>query len=323
MEKLMFKEKFTRYLKTQTPFLFIIDFECNSPLIFTLDEAKEKGVLFDVKGLRNVVYRPVSKTIDMALNPINQTEYFKRFNNVMKHLINGDTYLINLTFPTEIKGNFGLKDVFNCSKAPYKLLFKDEFVVFSPECFICTQNQEIFTYPMKGTIDANLKNAEEQLLKNKKEEWEHNTIVDLMRNDLSMIADEVVLNKYRFVERINTNAQDLLQTSSEIKGVLKPNYQETLCDDILRLLPAGSISGAPKTKTVEIIKENEIEERGYYTGIFGIFDGKEIDSAVNIRFIQKQKQKFVFRSGGGITCNSKADEEYEEMLKKVYIPIEK
>jgi para-aminobenzoate synthetase component 1 len=86
-------------------------------------------------------------------------------------------------------------------------------------------------------------------------------------------------------------------------------------------LPAGSISGAPKKKTVEIIKDAEGYERGYFTGIFGIFDGKDLDSSVMIRFIESIDSKLCYKSGGGITFMSKPELEYQEMIDKVYVPI--
>jgi para-aminobenzoate synthetase component 1 len=89
---------------------------------------------------------------------------------------------------------------------------------------------------------------------------------------------------------------------------------------LFELLPAGSISGAPKEKTVEIIKQTETYKRGYYTGICGIFDGQNLDSGVMIRFIEKQGSQYYFKSGGGITVNSIAEEEYHEMIQKVYLP---
>ena len=86
------------------------------------------------------------------------------------------------------------------------------------------------------------------------------------------------------------------------------------------MLPAGSISGAPKKETIRIIKESEIDDRGYYTGIFGVFNGKELDSAVMIRFIEKNDTGYVYRSGGGITFLSQIEKEYEELIKKIYVP---
>jgi para-aminobenzoate synthetase component 1 len=86
-------------------------------------------------------------------------------------------------------------------------------------------------------------------------------------------------------------------------------------------LPAGSVTGAPKAKTVEIIKAAEQEPRGFYTGILGIFDGKQLDSGVMIRFIEKVDGRFFYRSGGGITTQSDCKAEYEEAINKIYVPV--
>ena len=113
-----------------------------------------------------------------------------------------------------------------------------------------------------------------------------------------------------------------MQTSSEIVGDLAENWQENVGTLLLKLLPAGSISGAPKEKTVDIIRQAEKQPRGYYTGIFGIFTGDSLDSAVAIRFIEQQGDKFYFRSGGGITRHSALEDEYLELQQKVYVPME-
>ncbi len=174
---------------------------------------------------------------------------------------------------------------------------------------------------MKGTINSSIPNAEEVILSDKKETAEHNTIVDLIRNDLSMISSNVQVEKYRYVEKIVTNDKSLLQVSSKITGTLEADYNKKLGEIIFTLLPAGSISGAPKKKTVEIIKEAEIYSRGFYTGIFGYYDGSVLDSAVMIRFIEKENEKYFYKSGGGITFLSDASFEYQELLDKVYVPI--
>ena len=123
------------------------------------------------------------------------------------------------------------------------------------------------------------------------------------------------------MEKITTNKQDLLQVSSEISGKLPVDYHQHLGDIIFSLLPAGSISGAPKKKTLEIISEAEGYERGFYTGICGWFDGENLDSAVMIRFVEQCGNKLIFKSGGGITAQSDVNKEYEELIQKVYVPI--
>ncbi len=174
---------------------------------------------------------------------------------------------------------------------------------------------------MKGTIDADLPMAESVILNDPKEHSEHVMVVDLLRNDLSMVAKNVRVERFRYVQKIDAGPKKLLQISSHIKGDLEKNWQDRLGDLLSTLLPAGSITGAPKRKTTQIIKEVEDYKRGYYTGIFGIFDGKSLDTAVMIRFIEKTKEGFFYKSGGGITLDSDPIKEYEEMVDKVYVPM--
>ncbi|GET22176.1 hypothetical protein JCM18694_24220 [Prolixibacter denitrificans] len=174
---------------------------------------------------------------------------------------------------------------------------------------------------MKGTIDAAIPNAASQILNDRKETAEHNTIVDLIRNDLSMVAKKVHVSQFRYIDEVKTHEKTLLQVSSEISGELPSDYHSNIGTIIATLLPAGSISGAPKQKTVEIIKESEIDQRGYYTGVFGLFDGQNLDSAVMIRYIEQKNNQMIFRSGGGITVFSEPEKEYQEMIDKVYVPI--
>ena len=120
-----------------------------------------------------------------------------------------------------------------------------------------------------------------------------------------MVAKKVWIERFSYIDNITTDRGAILQVSSEIKGELPENYSSYLGDIILKLLPAGSISGAPKKSTLNIISEAEGEKRGFYTGIFGFFDGKTLDSAVTIRYIEKDSDgQFYYRSGGGITVIS-------------------
>lgn len=154
-----------------------------------------------------------------------------------------------------------------------------------------------------------------------KESAEHATIVDLIRNDLSKVATKVKVDKYRYIDYISNNTGKIIQTSSQISGQLSNDYQQHIGDIISSQLPAGSITGAPKKKTVEIIEEAENYQRGFYTGTMGICINGNIDSAVMIRFIEKRKQGYVFKSGGAITSKSEYDKEYDEIKQKIYVPI--
>jgi para-aminobenzoate synthetase component 1 len=239
---------------------------------------------------------------------------------VSQSLTQGDTYLTNLTIKTEVNLKATLRELFYTSQAKYKFLFKDEFLVFSPEIFVQIKNDCIFSYPMKGTINASVDDAATKILNDVKELAEHVTIVDLIRNDLSQVAQSVRVARFRYIEEIKTNHHHLLQVSSEIVGSLQ-NPFSNLGTVLVKLMPAGSISGAPKQKTIELIKRTEEEARGYYTGVVGIFDGKTLDSGVMIRFIEQQHGRHFYRSGGGITTQSDSQAEFTEAIDKIYVPL--
>lgn len=252
-------------------------------------------------------------------NPISFETFKKAFDQVIHQINIGNSFLTNLTFETPIETNISLEEIYQYSQAKYKLLVPDQFVVFSPETFVKIQNDYIYSYPMKGTIDASIPNAKEEILNDVKETAEHVTIVDLIRNDLSQVAKEVAVTKFRYLDLLKTNEKQLLQVSSEIKGYLGNEWRQNLGNILTKLLPAGSISGAPKPETIKIIQQAEFNDREFYTGICGHFDGESLDTGVMIRFIKKENDKLIFCSGGGITSFSKAEKEYQEMMDKVYL----
>ena len=324
LQKKQAVEKMNTYGKSRTPFLFVIDFLGENSLILPVNEIDTNTILYQINSHSNVTANELNEendTLEFYKFPTPFTEYQKAFGHVKKNLKYGNTYLVNLTQATPIRINRTTKSVFFQAKAPYKLWLKDKFVVFSPEIFVQIEEGKIASFPMKGTIDAKLPNAEYQILNDLKETAEHNTIVDLIRNDLSMLASNVRVERFRYIDRLKTNQKDLLQVSSEIVGDLPDGFFDELGTHFFKLLPAGSISGAPKKKTMEIIQEAEDYDRGFYTGVFGFFDGKKLDSGVMIRFIEEQNGELIFKSGGGITIFSDAKKEYNELLDKVYVPI--
>ncbi len=320
MEHSQFIHKINRLTSNGTPYFFTVDYEQKNPGIWTLKQAEDASIFFDFKGFGNIKKKTNLQLKPMRYHAVSRERYYKAFDTVQRHLAYGDTYLLNLTFASEVFLENSLEEIFHLSHAPYKILFKDEWVCFSPESFIRIRDGKIYSYPMKGTIDASLPHAEERILNNAKEKYEHNTIVDLIRNDLSSVATDVELLRYRYIERIRTGRGDILQVSSEIRGTLPRNWRSNIGQLLMYLLPAGSISGAPKQKTCEIIAEAEGESRGYYTGISGIFDGQNLETAVNIRFIRHTNGRTYYHSGGGITALSNPEEEYEELKQKIYIP---
>jgi len=316
------KEQMNVWAEAAIPFLFIIDFKMNKPLIFRLDEIDPAKLLFNINGVSNCQERAEKPDhIKIVRYPEKFETYLAKFNKVKEEIAAGNSYLLNLTCSTPVDIELTLRDIFLMSNARYKLLVEDQFVCFSPEIFITISEGIIQSFPMKGTIDSAIPGAREMILNDPKETAEHYTIVDLIRNDLNMVSDRVRVERFRYVETIDTSEKTLLQVSSEICGDLDKDYISRIGDIIYTLLPAGSVSGAPKRKTVEIIEETEDRERGYYTGIFGIFDGRKLDSGVMIRFIEKTGSGYIYHSGGGITSSSDPVSEYREMTDKIYVPI--
>ena len=306
----------------KVPFFFMIDFLMGNVLIFNEQALKSKKILVDFPSFKNAESKISKKSeILWKSHPKSKENYQKGFEIVKNHLKRGDSYLVNYTCETKIETNLSLEDIFHQSKAKYKVLLPEKFTFFSPETFVEIRNQQIFTHPMKGTIDASVPNAVEELKNSVKEKAEHYTVVDLLRNDLSMVADWVTLDEFQRIDYLQTSNKNLFAMSSEISGKVKPEFQNKIGNLLKTLLPAGSILGAPKPKTLEIILEAETYERGFYTGVAGYFDGENLDSCVMIRFVEKKGENLTFKSGGGITHLSKLADEYQEMKNKIYVPI--
>jgi len=306
--------------KRRQPFVFLFDFDFQRPVLFDWEKSR-KYLLWQTPSCSN--FTPPSASFPgfkWEVKPVSRTRYRNAFNSVMKQIQQGNSYLLNLTMPSEVETDLDLEDLLYLCRAPYKIWLRDQFLCFSPEVFVRIENGRISSYPMKGTIDAEIPDAAYLLKNDRKELAEHATIVDLIRNDLSMVAEKVEVIRFCYLDEIRTNSVNLLQMSSEVSGLLPDDYLEHLGDIFARLTPAGSICGAPKPKTVEIIKAVENYDRGYYTGIFGIFNGKVVDSCVLIRFLEKQDGRLIYKSGGGITHLSDCEMEYQELIKKIYVP---
>lgn len=306
------------------PFLFIISYDLEKNYIIPFSELNPEFIQFDFSQSKPKNEKP----IQLKPKAINYQDYLFGFEIVQKNLLDGNSFLTNLTVSTLLENTLSLTEVYEAAYAKYKLLIKEKLVCFSPETFVKVNSSgKISTFPMKGTINANVPNAKETLQNDLKEKNEHTTIVDLLRNDLSMVAEQIRVDKFQYIDKIKkSDGSEILQMSSEISGQLPKNWKSNLGDWFFKLLPAGSICGAPKAKTLEIIKEAEKSlhlngERDFYTGIMGFFDGETLDSAVMIRFIEQINHSFFFKSGGGITHQSDAKKEYDEIYQKLYIPV--
>lgn len=305
------------------PYLFVIDYEGSRALVEAEQDIDPNELLYSFNGVGNAeqLHRQPIGPIDWQIHPPTFEEYARSFNIVRKQLLDGNSYLVNLTCRVGLTTDLSLRDIFLCADAPYRLWLRNTLVCFSPEPFVRICHGEISSFPMKGTADATLLDAADRLMSNEKEAAEHATIVDLIRNDLSIVSDCVRVVRYRYLETLHTHKGPLLQTSSEIRGRLFPHLVHRPGDILFSQLPAGSITGAPKRKTVDIIADAETYRRDFYTGVMGRWSNGSLDSAVMIRFIDQTDGQFYFKAGGGITAKSLCRDEYQEIIDKVYVPI--
>ena len=362
---------FIRLLSDINPEECLFDFEGRGNFSHARKETLKEEIL------KKETWKEEISETTWQIEPPHYEDYERSFNIVKSNIMAGNSYLTNLTCRVPVSCNLSLEEIFHRAKGKYKLLLRKKrnqaedkvqqkkeeaqniaykkediieeisnpFVCFSPETFVKIKGGRIYSYPMKGTLDASLPNAEKLLMEDRKEAAEHATIVDLIRNDLSRVAENVRVDKYRYVDVLHTNKGDILQTSSEISGRLPEDYPHHLGEILDAQLPAGSITGAPKDKTMQIIHEAEGYDRGFYTGIMGIYNQGELNSAVMIRFIEeetssvdfeadgeknfkanegkkpKESRKLYFKAGGGITSKSDCRREYEEVIQKIYLPI--
>lgn len=322
MSKELIKEKLNKLGSSKEPFLFVLSYDLDKFYIEKLSEISST-IKFELNFKE---HQKIKTTQNSKLEkfPLSFENYKKKFDILQNEIKEGNSYLLNLTAKTNIKTTFSLDEIYENTNAKFKLRFQNQdenFVCFSPERFIEIKKNKIFTYPMKGTIDASFVNAEARILGDIKEMAEHTMVVDLLRNDLGIVGSKVRVDKFRYVEKINAGNKKLFQVSSKISATLQNNWHERIGDIITSILPAGSITGTPKKKTIEILNKVEDYDRGFYTGIFGVFDGENLDSSVMIRFIEVDKNgELFYKSGGGITSDSNVNLEYQELLDKIYLP---
>lgn len=314
------QEQINQLGRRSTPFLFAINYEMSEGFLIE-NPLLQSEVLFQFCGKGN---KPSTFAVDkkpsLKTYPIAVSDYQRMFDKVMTASKNSDVAVTNLTVRTPIETNLSDKEIFLRSNSMYQLYLPGRFVCFSPERFVRISQGKISSNPMKGTIDANLPNAEREVLDNPKELAEHTATVKLISDELSAISTNVHTARFRYIDRLETNNKCLLQVSSEVVGDLDSNYISHLGDILFKLLPAGSIAGSPRAAALELIGEAEEIERGYYCGIAGYFDGKELDTSVLIRFIERDGEHLYFRSGGGVTSNSICQQEYREVQNKIYLP---
>ncbi len=321
-------ERINRLSRDRIPFVFVLDFDLREPLVVPLSDLDPALLRFRFPehddgrpGMPPDRRRAIARALRLTKTPPAFERYRAAYERIQRGLREGNSFLANLTLPVPITLSHSLEELFEVARAKYRLLIDRRVLVFSPEKFVRIKDGIIRSFPMKGTIRASVPQAEQRILADEKEQAEHLTIVDLIRNDIGRVAERVRVERYRYIDRIRLQDDELLQVSSEIAGELEPGFESRLGEILIQMLPAGSITGAPKVRTVAIIREAEQYTRGYYTGVCGVWDGRQLDSGVMIRFIEETAGGTVFKAGGGITIYSELEREYQELLDKVNVPL--
>ena len=261
-----------------------------------------------------------------SLSPhINQQEYEESCSKVLDYIFEGDIYQANYSFRCDAKLNCHPFEMFqkleNEHPVPYSIYVEtDDWQIISqsPELFLNKSGQKISSMPMKGTAKreftyADDENSRRKLSEDRKSRAENVMIVDLMRNDISRICK---LESVKVPELFrSTRYHSLHQLTSTVEGELKDGIN--LVDIFKATFPAGSITGAPKIRSMEIISELEKDGRRLYTGSAGIFlPGGDFILNVCIRTLLCQNQDALLGIGSGIVADSAQTLEWEECLLK-------
>ena len=278
--------------------------------------------LYSVKDLESPEHKLDLSMLKWKKNQSFNT-YQQQFTKIQQYINNGDCYQVNLTQRFEAESDLNAIDLYfdtrEKTQTPYSCLIcfnkSQNLLSFSPEQFISIKNRVIESKPIKGTI-ANNGNSEnlDSLKNSKKNQAENVMIVDLIRNDLGQVCQPSSIHVPELfkVESYN-NVHHLV---SHIKGTLKKDVTEL--EAFFACFPGGSITGAPKIRSMEIINELEINSRSAYCGsVFYLNQNGNFDSNILIRTVVKDGKQLFCWAGGGIVADSEVLDEYQESLTKV------
>ena len=258
-------------------------------------------------------------------------EYCHMVEKAKGYIRNGDIFqaVISRRFETEYRGS--LLDAYRVLRttnpSPYMVMMQiddAQVISTSPETLVRLKDGVLTTFPLAGTRprgrdEREDKALEEELLADEKELAEHDMLVDLARNDLGKISryDSVRVTKYRMVLRYSR----VMHIASEVESLISGG--KDAFDAIEALLPAGTLSGAPKIRACEIIEELEKEPRDIYGGAIGYIDFTgNMDACIAIRMAARKGDRVYVQAGAGIVCDSIPEREYEESGNKARAVIE-
>ena len=285
----------------------------------------------DIQGMISLIRdqtpweeEPVYDKVDFRCN-VSKEEYAEIVEKTREYIFDGDIFqaVLSRCFVSEYEGSLinPYRVLRTTNPSPYMVYMNLEDVEImstSPETLVRLQDGRLVTFPVAGSRPRGRDEAEDEelvrdLMSDAKELSEHNMLVDLGRNDLGRISEfgSVEVTKYQMIHKYSK----IMHICSQVEGNIRPD-QDAL-DAIWSVLPAGTLSGAPKIRACEIIDELEPEPRGIYGGALGYIDfSGNMDTCIAIRMAVKKNNKVYVQAGGGIVADSRADMEYEESANK-------
>ena len=256
---------------------------------------------------------------------LTEKEFSKKIERIRHHIYEGDIFQLVFSNPMEAEYEGSLLNTYRVLRttnpSPYMFYFSGDDIEMagaSPETLVKVEGGIVRTFPLAGTrprgsdYEEDMR-LEKELLADEKERAEHNMLVDLGRNDIGRLSSfgSVRVDKYMKVERYS----HVMHIGSEVVGQMREGLHAI--DAVDSVLPAGTLSGAPKIRAMEIIDELEGDRRGIYGGAIGYVDfAGNLDVCIAIRLAYKRKGKVFVRSGAGIVADSVPENEYRECINK-------
>ena len=289
-------------------------------------EKRAEEIVDILKSYTPAVKEPGGETKELKITSnITKEQYIENVNKAKAYIKEGDIFQVVPSQRFEVENPPESFDVYRMLRttnpSPYLYYFShDDYAIAgaSPEMLVSVNDGVIVNKPIAGTIKRGLTNDEDKaneqtLLADPKERAEHTMLVDLGRNDVGKVSrfGSVKVAEYMAIERYSK----VMHIVSTVKGELASDKKPL--DALMSLLPAGTLSGAPKVRAMEIIDELETTKRGLYGGTVGYlaFDGS-IDTCIAIRTVLFRNGKAYVQAGGGVVADSDPEKEYEESVNK-------
>lgn len=286
------------------------------------DTLKEMADL--IRNGKKEVFKPLELKTEITPH-FSEKQYCEMVEKAKEYIREGDIFQVVLSNPMRAEAEGSLFDTYRVLRtenpSPYMFYFSSDDIELSgasPETLAKLENGKISTFPLAGTRprgkdDEEDKALEAELLKDEKELAEHNMLVDLGRNDIGKVSEigSVKVEEYLSIERFS----HVMHIGSTVTGKIRADKDAV--DAVDAILPAGTLSGAPKFRACQIIEELENDKRGVYGGAIGYLDFTgNMDTCIAIRLVYKKNGRICIRSGAGVVADSVPENEFRECINK-------